>query len=144
VSHVRSYVHDERATDEVALIVASHSRAIADGVADLVRQVAPDVPIVSVGGAPDGTLGTDVGQMLAALRSVLHRRDAVVLVDIGSSVLTARTAISMLDPPERTWALVADAPLVEGAIAAGVAAAAGAAAAEVVAAAELVRALPKL
>ena len=53
----------------VGLVLVSHSAAIADGLAELVAQVAgPSVPIVAAGGGPDGTLGTDGGRVLDALR----------------------------------------------------------------------------
>jgi PTS hybrid protein len=144
VSQDRSCVDDPLADDQVSLIVASHSRAIARGVAELVAQVAPGVRIVPVGGALDGTLGTDVAEVLHALRSVAGRRGAVVLMDIGSSVLTVLAAIAMLEEGDRAQVLMADAPLVEGAIAAGVEAAAGSGATDVLRAAERARRLAKL
>ena len=54
----------------VGLVIVSHSASIADGVAELVAQVAgPDVAIITAGGGPDGTLGTDGGRVREALQA---------------------------------------------------------------------------
>jgi len=128
----------------VGLVLVSHSAAIASGLAELVAQVAgPDVPIMTAGGGPGGTLGTDGGRVLAALRTV-DGPGAVVLADLGSSLLSVRAALAELDPAEAERIVLVDAPLVEGAIAAGVAASTGASLADVAGAAEEARGVPKL
>ena len=129
----------------VGLVLVSHSAAIADGLAQLVAQVAgPSVPIVAAGGGPDGTFGTDGGRVLEAFRNVAGSAGAVVLMDLGSSVLSVRAALGEL--PDETVALlrIADAPLVEGAIAAGVTASTGGSVDEVLAAAQEARTVAKL
>jgi dihydroxyacetone kinase phosphotransfer subunit len=131
----------------VGLVIVSHSAAIAGGLAELVAQVAgPDVPIVTAGGGPDGTLGTDGGRVLNALRAVGSDSGsgAVVLVDLGSSLLSVRAALAELNTAEAERIVLADAPLVEGAIAAGVTASTGASLAEVAGAAEEARNVAKL
>ena len=131
----------------VGLVIVSHSAAIAGGLAELVAQVAgPEVPIVTAGGGPNGTLGTDGGRVLDALRAVTSGSDAgvVVLVDLGSSLLSVRAALAELTPAEAERIMLADAPLVEGAIAAGVTASTGAALADVAGAAEEARNVAKL
>jgi PTS hybrid protein len=128
----------------VGLVIVSHSAAIATGLAELVAQVAgPDVPIVTAGGGPDGTLGTDGGRVLDALRGV-NGAGAVVLADLGSSLLSVKAALAELGPDEAERIVLADAPLVEGAIAAGVTASTGASLAEVAGAAEEARSVAKL
>jgi phosphoenolpyruvate---glycerone phosphotransferase subunit DhaM len=100
----------------VSLVLVSHSASIADGLADLVAQVAgPDVRIVTAGGGPEGSLGTDGFRVLEALRAVNSSAGTVVLVDIGSSVLAVRAALNELEEEEAARVLVADGPLVEGA-----------------------------
>src|ERR1043166_8734479 len=129
----------------VGLVLVSHSAAIAEGLAELVAQVAgPRVPIVAAGGGPDGTFGTDGGRVLPALREAAEAAGAVVLMDLGSSVLSVRAALGEL--PEETVAQlrIADAPLVEGAIAAGVTASTGGSIDEVLAAAQEARTVAKL
>ena len=129
----------------VGLVLVSHSASIAEGVAELVGQVAgSDVPIVAIGGGPDGTLGTDGARVLEALRDAASGAGAVVLMDLGSSVLAVRAALEELTPEERSKLEVADAPLVEGAIAAGVIASTGGLAADVAKAAEEARGARKL
>ena len=119
----------------MALVLVSHSAAIADGLAELVAQVAgPDVPIVAAGGGPDGSFGTDGGRVLEALRAASAGAGGVVLMDIGSAVLSVRAALEELGS-EGERLVVVDAPLVEGAIAAGVTASTGATRDEVAAAA---------
>jgi PTS hybrid protein len=136
---------ENRTNGEVGLVLVSHSAAIAEGLAQLVGQVAgPGVEIVAVGGGPGGSLGTDGGKVLEALRDAAASGGAVVLVDIGSSVLAVRAALEELSPAERERILVADAPLVEGAIAAGAAASTGCSSPEVAQAAEEARSAGKL
>jgi PTS hybrid protein len=129
----------------VGLVLVSHSAEIASGLAGLVAQVAgPDVPVVAAGGMPDGSFGTDGGLVLETLRSAANGAGAVVLMDLGSSVLAVRAAIAELEPHELERIVVADAPLVEGAIAAGVTASTGANVTEVVEAAREARGVAKL
>jgi phosphoenolpyruvate---glycerone phosphotransferase subunit DhaM len=129
----------------VGLVLVSHSAAIADGLADLLSQVAgPDVLVRTAGGGPDGTFGTDGGRVLEALRAAATHSDAVVLMDLGSSVLSVRAALQELDDDLCERLRIADAPLVEGAIAAAVTASTGAPVDDVVRAAEEARTVAKL
>jgi PTS hybrid protein len=129
----------------VGLVLVSHSAAIAEGLAELLAQFAgPDVPVRAAGGGPDGTFGTDGGRVLEALRAAASHTDAVVLMDLGSSVLSVRAALQELDDDLCGRLRIADAPLVEGAIAAAVTASTGAPVDDVVRAAEEARTLAKL
>jgi PTS hybrid protein len=137
-------VASSNADGYVGLVIVSHSAAIAGGLAELVAQVAgPDVPIVTAGGGPEGTLGTDGGRVLEALQTV-DGTGAVVLADLGSSLLSVKAALAELSPEDAAQIVLADAPLVEGAIAAGVTASTGASLWEVVSAAEEARNVAKL
>jgi len=110
----------------VGLVIVSHSAPLAQGLAELVGQVAgPDVPVEAIGGGPEGTLGTDGGRVLEALRRGAQGSGSVVLMDLGSSVLAVKAALGELGKDELARLRVADAPLVEGAIAAGVMASTG-------------------
>ena len=129
----------------MGLVIVSHSAPLAAGLAELVAQVAgADVPIEVVGGGPGGTLGTDGERVLEALRRAAHGSGAVVLMDLGSSVLAVKAALAELADDERGRLRVADAPLVEGAIAAGVTASTGDDANGVLRAAEEARHVGKL
>ena len=122
----------------------SHSRALADGLAELVGQVSgPDTSVVPAGGAPDGSLGTDPDAIAAAVRRADRGDGVVVLVDIGSAVLSLR-ALYEDGELDEARVVLADAPLVEGAVAAAVTASVGGDLAAVVAAAEEARGARKL
>jgi phosphoenolpyruvate---glycerone phosphotransferase subunit DhaM len=110
----------------VGLVIISHSAPLAEGLAELVGQVAgPDVPIEAIGGGPEGTLGTDGGRVLEAMQRAAQGSGSVVLMDLGSSVLSVKAALEELGEDELERLRVADAPLVEGAVAAGVMASTG-------------------
>ena len=131
----------------VGLVLVSHSGEIANGVARLVGQIAgPHVKVQATGGMPDGSLGTDGGEVLEALRAAANGdgAGAVVLMDLGSSVLSVRAALGELEPAELERLAVVDAPLVEGAVAAGVTASTGAELEFVAAAAREARDVSKL
>lgn len=118
----------------VAIVLVSHSAAVARGLAELAAQMAPDVTLVPAGGLADGGLGSTFDDVVAALRKAAETADAVVvLADLGSSVLTVESA---LEVDEQLAASVTHAPgpFVEGAVAAAVAAHGGADADGVVAA----------
>ncbi|MEW9548486.1 PTS-dependent dihydroxyacetone kinase phosphotransferase subunit DhaM [Nonomuraea sp. NPDC050783] len=123
----------------VGVVLVSHSAGLAREAVVLVRGIAgPEVPVAAAGGTEDGGLGTSLDLIEAAVRAA-DQGDGVLLVpDLGSSVLTAR----LVAEPGRV--VVADAPFVEGAIAAAVAAGAGLPLSQVVAAAEESRVFHKL
>lgn len=108
----------------VALVVVSHSEKIADGAVELAAQMAPDVVIVAAGGTPDGRIGTSLEKVMSALEQAAGGDGVVVLTDLGSAVMTAESALEFAGDPEDV--LLADAPLVEGLVAAAVAAQGGA------------------
>ena len=110
----------------VGLVLVSHSAAIADGLRELAGQMAPAVSIVAAGGGPDGELGTSFDRVSTALAAADSGAGVVVLYDLGSALLTAESARELLDPVAAERAIVVDAPLVEGAVAAAVAAQTGA------------------
>lgn len=129
-----------------ALVLVSHSRTLAEGVRELAAQMAgPGVPIVTAAGLDDGSLGTDATAILAAVEEVLERaQEAVVLFDLGSAYLNTATALELLPEAKRRRVVLADAPLVEGAVIAAVAASVGEGAATVRERAEEARGMRKV
>ena len=121
----------------VGIVVVSHSEKIADGAAELAAQMAPDVVIAAAGGTTDGRIGTSLEKVLAALDRASGGDGTVVLTDLGSAVMTAESALEFAGDPADV--LLADAPLVEGLVAASVAAQGGADVQAVRRAAESVR-----
>ena len=127
----------------VGIVLVSHSAKIAEGTAELVRQMAAEVEISAVGGDSDGSFGTDPGRIQGAIEG--SRSDEVlVFMDLGSAVLSAETVLEMVDARTRERVRLVDAPFVEGAFAAGVLASTGADAQECVEAAMEARTEPKL
>ena len=109
---------------QVGIVLVSHSVRLAEGAADLAAQVGGGtVAVVAAGGTDDGGLGTSAAKVERALRDAERGAGVVGLPDLGSAVLTVRALLE--DLPDVTVAL-ADAPFVEGAVAATVTAAAGA------------------
>jgi PTS hybrid protein len=127
----------------VGLLIVSHSRKVAEGVRELAEQVAQGhVPIAEVGGMADGSLGTNADAIREAADELASASvDGVaVLVDLGSAVLSAETALEGFRTPFR----LCNAPLVEGAIVAAVQASIGSDLASTVAAAEAASTLQKV
>ncbi|MGH3148675.1 MAG: dihydroxyacetone kinase phosphoryl donor subunit DhaM [Rubrobacter sp.] len=127
----------------VGLVLVSHSPLIADGTAELVRQMAGEVELVAVGGDAEGGFGTDPERIEAAVRE-LDVDEVLVFMDLGSAVLSAETVLEMLPSETSEKVRLVDAPFVEGAFAAGVIASAGADADECVEAAMEARTESKL
>ena len=112
----------------VGLVLVSHSAKLAEGVAELAAQMAgPDVRIGAAGGLdePGGALGTDATKVLRAVEDVWSADGVLVLMDLGSAVLSAELAVDLMDEDRRGRVLLTEAPLVEGAVAAAVAAGIG-------------------
>ena len=113
----------------VGLVLVSHSSMIAEGLRDMVGQVAgPDAPVATAGGTEDGRLGTSAPLIAAAIRSTLDAgaNGVLILVDLGSAALSLELALEEFDATERARLRVSDAPLVEGAVLAAVQASVGA------------------
>lgn len=113
----------------VGLILVSHSEKLAAGVAELIAQMAPDCPLALAAGVddPDHPIGTDAVKICAAIKKTMTADGLVVLVDLGSAILSAQTALDLLDPDLAAKVRIAPAPFVEGALAAAVASITGAA-----------------
>jgi len=121
----------------VALVLVSHSRALAEGAVELAAQMAPRVTLLAAGGDDAGGLGTSFEAVERAVTAATaDGRSAVVLTDLGSAVLTTESVLDLLDDDVVARVRIADAPFVEGAVAAAVTADGGADLAGVLAAAE--------
>jgi PTS hybrid protein len=127
----------------VGIVLVSHSARLAEGAAHLAAQVSGStVTIIAAGGTDDGELGTSAAKVERGLRLAESGLGVVVLPDLGSAVLTVRAVLEDEDPA--TNVVMADAPFVEGAVAATVTAAAGGDIKAVAAAAEEARHARKL
>jgi phosphoenolpyruvate-protein phosphotransferase/dihydroxyacetone kinase phosphotransfer subunit len=106
----------------VGLVLVSHSSQLAEGAAALAREMGgADVAIATAGGLNDeDDIGTDAMRVLDAIERVWSEDGVLVVMDLGSAVLSAEMALDMLDPERRARVLLSDAPFVEGAVAAAV------------------------
>jgi PTS hybrid protein len=113
---------------QVGLVVVSHSRPLAEAAVTLARQMLPgrELAIEVAAGTEDGDLGTDAVAISAAMAAADSGNGVVVLMDLGSAVLSAETALELLDDDVRERVLLSPGPLVEGLIGAAVVAAGGA------------------
>ncbi|GAB4474170.1 MAG: phosphoenolpyruvate--protein phosphotransferase [Anaerolineales bacterium] len=105
----------------VGLVLVSHSRLLAEGLLQLAHQIAPpEVKIAIAAGVGEDhqELGTDALDILAAIRSVYSEQGVIVLMDLGSAVLSAEMALEFLGEEERQRVRLCPAPLVEGTLAA--------------------------
>lgn len=124
-------------TENVSIVIVSHSILVARGAADMARQMVGDaVVIVPCGGNKDGGLGTDVAAILGALKLAYCERGVLVVVDLGGAETNAEMAIEMLDKAQQTRVTICDGPIVEGTVMAAAEAASGASLSEVKQAAE--------
>ena len=112
----------------VGIVIVSHSPKIAEGAADMVRQMVGDsVPLAWTGGNSEGGLGTDVAAIIAAIDRAWSDAGVAILVDLGGAETNSEMAIDLLDPARRDKVLVCEAPIVEGAVMAATEASGGAA-----------------
>jgi phosphocarrier protein FPr len=107
----------------VGLVIVSHSRALADALVNLVRQVSsPLVPIAVAAGIGQDRqeFGTNAVEISEAIQSVYSLDGVLVMMDLGSAVLSSDMALELLPPEMVAHIRFCPAPFVEGCIAAGV------------------------
>ncbi|MDQ4038462.1 MAG: phosphoenolpyruvate--protein phosphotransferase [Actinomycetota bacterium] len=131
---------EEASTSQlVGIVVVSHSPALARAAVDLASQMLHGRPvrIAIAAGLHDATLGTDAVRIQEAIKEVDSPEGVVVLMDLGSAVLSAELALDLIEDPEvRQRVILSPAPLVEGLVVAAVAASGGAGRKEVAAEAQ--------
>ncbi len=109
----------------VGIVVVSHSAALADGVVELARQMGGDeLRLEAAGGLEDGAIGTDAERVRAAIERAMSDDGVLVLMDLGSALMSAEMAVELLEADGRVE--LSEAPLVEGAVAAAASARGGA------------------
>jgi PTS hybrid protein len=119
-------------TRNVGIVIVSHSPLVAEGTADMVRQmVGDDVPLAWCGGDPGGGLGTSVEAILAAIDRAWTERGVAILVDLGGAETNSEMAVEMLPDERRRLTVICNAPIVEGAVMAATEASSGASLEEV-------------
>jgi phosphocarrier protein FPr len=118
----------------VGIVIVSHSGVLAEGVVALAREMGgEELALEPAGGLEEeGVLGTDPERVRAAIERAMSPDGVLVMMDLGSALMSAEFAVELLgDAPGPVR--LSEAPLVEGAVAAAVAARSGASLQEVAA-----------
>lgn len=109
----------------VGIVVVSHSRGLAEAAVEVAMQMVRDpIAVALAAGLPDGSLGTDATAVATAVAEVDHGDGVVVLVDMGSAILSAELGIELYG--KETDVRILPAPFVEGLVVAAVMASTGA------------------
>src|SRR5437867_1589319 len=96
----------------VGIVIVSHSPHVAQGAADMVRQmVGEEVPLAWCGGNPAGGLGTSVAAICDAIEAAWSERGVAVMVDLGGAETNSEVAIEMLSQKKRSKAVVCNGPI---------------------------------
>ena len=106
----------------VGIVIVSHSQKLAEGVVEISRMMAQSAPLAAAGGLEDGSLGTSYEKICAAVEEVYSADGVIVLMDMGSAVMTTEMVLEDLDKEN---VKMLDCPLVEGAVLAAVESAGG-------------------
>ena len=125
----------------VGIVIVSHSEKVAQGAVELCQQMAAEVPIAAAGGLEGGEIGTDFGRIYEAIETVRGPDGVAVLFDMGSALMTTEMVLEQF---EDLVIKLADAPVVEGAVAAAVASSIGQSLDQVLEEARQAGQLPKL
>ncbi len=107
----------------IGLVIVSHSAELAEGVRQLAGQMTQNqVPIATAGGIddPENPIGTDAFKVKEAIEKVYNPDGVIVLMDLGSALLSTEAALEFLPPHWRNKIHLCPAPLVEGALVAAV------------------------
>ena len=124
----------------VGIVIVSHSKNLADSVVEFTGLMAPDAKIAAAGGMEDGGFGTSFEKIQKAIESVYSVEGVIVLMDMGSAVMTTEMVLDMFEPDT---VKMADCPLVEGAVVATIDAVSGMKMDEILAALSQVAGTPK-
>ena len=104
-------------SSNVGIVIVSHSPKVAEGAADMVRQmVGAEVPVAWTGGNPDGGLGTSVPAIMEAIDKAWSDAGVAILVDLGGAETNSEMAVEMLSDDRQGKVVICNAPIVEGAV----------------------------
>src|SRR5690242_13080177 len=112
----------------VGIVLVSHSRPLATAALEFVQSLTKgQVPLGIAAGAGENhaEFGTDATEILDAVKAVMGEEGVLILMDMGSALLSAQTALDLLEEEVRAKVRLCSAPFFEGAIAAAVTASIG-------------------
>ncbi|MEX5294993.1 phosphoenolpyruvate--protein phosphotransferase [Kocuria sp. CPCC 205268] len=110
----------------IGIVVVSHSRALAEAAVELACEMVDERPPIALAAGAGGGFGTDAAAVADAVTAVDSPDGVLVLLDLGSAVLSAEMALEFVAPDVAARVRLSPAPLVEGLVAAVVTAATGA------------------
>lgn len=97
----------------VGIVLVSHSQKLAEAMVDYAHMMAPDAAVVAAGGLEDGSFGTSYEKIEAAIEKVHGDDGVLVIMDMGSAVMTVKMVLEDMDDDS---VVMADCPFVEGAV----------------------------
>lgn len=112
----------------VGIVLVSHSNTLISGIREMVSQMVPAQDnIAYTGGINDeeNPIGTDPVEVMNAINNVYSDDGVLVIMDLGSALLSTETALDLLEPEKREHIRLSCAPIVEGALSAAVQASLG-------------------
>lgn len=108
----------------INLLIASHSKKLAEGLREILIQMAPNVNILISGGDKDGNIGSNFDEINQIINE--YSTDGLVIFfDLGSSMMNCQMAIDMLDDEKKSKVYLAGTPIVETSVQVAVEASAG-------------------
>ncbi len=97
----------------INILLASHSKKLADGLREILIQMAPDVKILASGGDKDGNIGSNFDEINELINKYAKDDGLIIFFDLGSSMMNCQMAIDMLDEEKKSKVYLSGTPLVE-------------------------------
>lgn len=109
----------------INILIASHSKKLAEGLREILIQMAPNVNILVSGGDKDGNIGSNFDEINEIINEYATNDGLVIFFDLGSSMMNCQMAIDMLDDEKKSKVYLAGTPIVETSVRIAVEASAG-------------------
>ena len=109
----------------INILIASHSKKLAEGLREILIQMAPNVNILVSGGDKDGNIGSNFDEINQIINEYATNDGLVIFFDLGSSMMNCQMAIDMLDDKKKSKVYLAGTPIVETSVQIAVEASAG-------------------
>ena len=109
----------------INILLASHSKIVAEGLREILIQMAPDVNIQVSGGDNEGNIGSNFEEINEIINKYATDDGLVIFFDLGSSMLNCQMAIDMLDEEKKSKVYLSGTPIVETSVQVAVSASAG-------------------
>ncbi len=97
----------------INILLASHSKKLADGLREILIQMAPDVKILASGGDKYGNIGSNFDEINELINKYAKDDGLIIFFDLGSSMMNCQMAIDMLDEEKKSKVYLSGTPLIE-------------------------------